>query len=75
MIPPLLSGAQPDTAPSRAGTGAGSAGFPTCCIAHFQVGGEGAFARLAGWETRDTADLEICVMGGSVRVRPPFRPT
>ena len=55
--------AQPDTASSRAGTGAGSAGFQTCCIADFQVGGAGAFVRLAGWETRDTADLEVCVTG------------
>ena len=44
-----------------------SAGFQTCCIADFQVGGAswqqeaaGAFGRPAGLETRDTADLAVC---------------
>jgi hypothetical protein len=36
-----------------------SAGFPTCRIADFQVGKLAQL--LAGWETRDTADLEVCV--------------
>ncbi len=44
----------PDGAPAR------SAGFPTCCIADFQVGSGWGFGWLAGWETRDTADLEVC---------------
>jgi hypothetical protein len=43
-----------------------SAGFQTCCIADFQIGGRGQFGarrhvgRFAGWETRDTADWEVC---------------
>src|SRR5208282_4571254 len=35
-----------------------SAGFQTCCIADFKIGG--ACERSAGLETRDTADLEVC---------------
>src|SRR6266568_1208914 len=45
---------------ARAPTAEGSAGFQTCCIADFQVGWAGKLPRLAGLETRDTADLEIC---------------
>src|SRR2546430_7985491 len=37
-----------------------SAGFQTCCIADFQIGGACDGARLAGLETHDTADLEVC---------------
>ena len=37
-----------------------SAGFQTCCIADFQVGGVLVVVRPAGLETRDTADLEVC---------------
>ena len=33
-----------------------SAGFPTCCIADFQIGQPLDVARFAGLETRDTAD-------------------
>jgi hypothetical protein len=37
-----------------------SAGFKTCCIADFQIGRVRESAQLAGLETRDTADLEVC---------------
>jgi tetratricopeptide (TPR) repeat protein len=40
--------------------GGGGAGFPTCCIADFQVGRPCEIETSAGWETRDTADLEVC---------------
>jgi len=42
------------------------AGFPTCCIADFPVGrpradaGAQNLSPSAGWETRDTADWEVC---------------
>jgi hypothetical protein len=36
------------------------AGFQTCGIADFQVGGAWTGSWLAGLETRDTADLEVC---------------
>jgi hypothetical protein len=40
-----------------------SAGFQTCCVADFQIGGT-AFAGLpAGLEARDTADLAVCATG------------
>ncbi len=44
-----------------------SAGFQTCCIADFKIGGPLEFhghrsgSGYAGLETRDTADLEVCV--------------
>src|SRR5439155_1548859 len=38
----------------------GVAGFQTCCIADFQIGGACDTARFAGLETHDTADLEVC---------------
>ena len=41
----------------------GSAGFQTCCIADFQIGGVSECERPAGLETCDTADLEVCVAG------------
>jgi len=34
-----------------------SAGFQTCCIADFQIGGSCDVVRCAGLETGDTADL------------------
>ncbi len=43
-----------------------SAGFQTCCIADFQIGRTLPFCgtlnieHVAGFETRDTADLEGC---------------
>src|SRR5208283_3486341 len=37
-----------------------SAGFQTCCVADFQVGVALEIAQIAGLETRDTADLEVC---------------
>jgi len=43
-----------------------SAGFPTCCVADFPIGVPSAYLtrqpgqRHAGWETRDTADWEVC---------------
>jgi hypothetical protein len=40
-----------------------SAGFPTCCIADFQVGSPALWP--AGLETRDTADLEVCATPNS----------
>ena len=43
--------------------GLGSAGFQTCCIADFQVGRALAVVQAAGWETRDTADLEVGATG------------
>jgi hypothetical protein len=49
-----------------------SHGFQTCCVADFQIGGT-AFAGLpAGWEARDTADLEVCATGPTAwRTVPP----
>jgi hypothetical protein len=38
----------------------GGAGFQTCCIADFQIGGASEHRALAGLETRDTADSEVC---------------
>ena len=38
----------------------GSAGFPACCVADFQVGKSPDVMRPAGSETRDTAGLETC---------------
>jgi hypothetical protein len=59
--------AQPLNSNSEVGTMAdGSAGFQTCCIADFQVGGPRHNPSAlkspppAGLETRDTADLEVC---------------
>ena len=49
-----------DTAAIGRERAAGSAGFQTCCIADFQVGGAVELVRRAGLETRDTADLEVC---------------
>ena len=46
--------------------GEGTAGFQTCCIADVPIGGgrksgaRSSGGRRAGWETRDTADLEVC---------------
>ena len=37
-----------------------SAGFPTCRIADFQIGGSFNAVMAAGLEARDTADLEVC---------------
>src|SRR5437016_11162174 len=37
-----------------------SAGFQTCRVADFQIGGRVNGVRSAGLETRDTADLEVC---------------
>src|SRR5256885_12356657 len=37
-----------------------SAGFQTCCVADFQIGGACDGARLAGFETPETADFEGC---------------
>jgi hypothetical protein len=37
-----------------------SAGFQTCCIADFQIGGSWNVTEAAGLEARDTADLEVC---------------
>ncbi len=35
----------------------------TCCVADFQIGTTGFALRPAGWEARDTADLEVCATG------------
>ena len=37
-----------------------SAGFQACCIADFQVGSWAIDTGLAGWETCDTADWDVC---------------
>ena len=43
-----------------------TAGFPTCCTADFPIGrpfrsrARAVNERSAGWETRDTADWEVC---------------
>ena len=53
-----------------------AAGFQTCRIADFPIGGSTVCrARLfdvppAGWETRETADLEVC---GTKKAAPPRR--
>ena len=44
-----------------------SAGFQTCRVADFPIGG--ALLRFAGLETRDTADLEVC----ATEVAAPLR--
>jgi hypothetical protein len=40
--------------------GSCTAGFQTCCIADFQIGQPYDVVPLAGLETCDTADLEVC---------------
>jgi hypothetical protein len=40
-----------------------SAGFQTCCIADFQIGSPHDVVRVAGLETGDTSDLEVCATG------------
>jgi hypothetical protein len=47
-----------------------SAGFPTCCIADFQIGSACSVGRRAGLETRDTADLEVCATTVALHRRP-----
>src|SRR3989442_15347071 len=47
----------------------GSAGFQTCCVADFQIGGTCVVPRAAGLETRDTADLEVCATPSAARKR------
>jgi hypothetical protein len=42
-----------------------SAGFQTCRIADFQIGGSHGNPRLASLETCDTADLEVCATTNS----------
>jgi len=37
-----------------------SAGFQTCRIADFQIGKSYDLVQSADFETRDTADLEVC---------------
>jgi hypothetical protein len=49
-----------DTARNRPVAPTRGAGFPTCCIADFQVGKGLGIPWFAGLETRDTADLEVC---------------
>ena len=44
----------------RSRTPGRSAGFQTCRVADFQVGGALVVVRPAGLETRDTADWEVC---------------
>jgi hypothetical protein len=50
-----------------------SAGFQTCRVADFQIGGASEVVRSAGLETgletRDTADLEVCA---TLAVPNPF---
>ena len=47
-----------------------SAGFQTCCIADFQVGKASNFVRLAGLETRDTAQRGDAATKGARLCRP-----
>src|SRR5438876_1229659 len=55
-------------APCRKGeSGSGGAGFQTCCVADFQIGGASAIARHAGLETCDIAGSEACATLGSAR--------
>ena len=46
------------------------AGFQTCRVADFPIGG--ALLRLAGLETRDTADLEVCATSVAAPLRCVF---
>ena len=51
--------------------------LPTCCIADFRIGAACDVGRLAGLETRDTADLEVCATSAAAaprcgRTRPTF---
>jgi hypothetical protein len=50
-----------------------SAGFPTCCIADFQIGSASKRRGVPGLETRDTADLEVCAAGSRMKylAKPP----
>jgi hypothetical protein len=41
-----------------------SAVFQNCCPADFQIG-----SALAGWETRSTADLEVCATRKKGKIR------
>ena len=50
-----------------------SAGFPTCRIADFQIGGACGVVLSAGLETRDTADLEVCATLVAALPRCVFR--
>jgi hypothetical protein len=45
-----------------------SAGFKTCCIADFPIGGTSMGGPAAGFETRDTADLEVSATTLDLRV-------
>jgi hypothetical protein len=45
---------------SREATLGRSAGFPTCCVADFQIGWARDSGRPAGLEICDTADSEVC---------------
>jgi hypothetical protein len=50
----------------------------TCCIADFQIGRPDEYRtrhlveRHAGWETRDTADWEVCATNLPVRLTNNF---
>jgi hypothetical protein len=48
-----------------------SAGFQTCCVADFQIGGTAFAGRPAGLEARDSADLEVCATGPTARRMVP----
>jgi hypothetical protein len=54
-----------DIAINRPAAPARGAGFQTCRIADFQVGKALEITRFAGFETRDTADLEVCATKSS----------
>jgi hypothetical protein len=57
-----------------------TAGFPTCGIADFPIGrpfrsrARPVSGQSAGWETRDTADWEVCGTPAVVRRRKADRP-
>jgi hypothetical protein len=45
---------------ARCSRNGSSAGFPTCCIADFQIGWTGDVARSAGWEPAIQQTGEVC---------------
>jgi hypothetical protein len=44
-----------------------SAGFPTCCIADFQIGEASNWRAFAGLETCNTPDLEVRATGSPMK--------
>jgi len=46
-------------------------GWETCRAADFPIGESWSFANAAGWEARDTADLEVCATSQALCVSNP----